>query len=404
MIVKSATLPTDDHTFIRDPYPLLSELREETPVFYDDTTNLWFVTRYDSVRAVQTDKRFGSTYRHRYSDEDFGHTPKHSTYQRYEELEKYSLLILEPPDHSRIRSLVAKAFQPQEVARLRDFMRAEAARLMDSVGGQGFDLLADVAQPYSISIIGKLLGVPQADHKKFLDWSHKIVKMYDLHTSPTDALMAEQAADEFINYSMSLINDRRAQPRQDLITRLTSVVDGEQQLSDSEIVSTIVLLLNAGHEATVNTIGNGITALLSHFSTTRKAASAVSNTKTLVEELIRWDSPLQFFQRWVLDDHVEIEGIRIPHKEKVAILLGSANRDPRAFHQPDLLLLNRSSCNHTSWGGGVHFCLGAHLARQELDIMFTHLLQHSISLAEAPVRTGAFGIRGFRNVNCFSHA
>ena len=129
----------------------------------------------------------------------------------------------------------------------------------------------------------------------------------------------------------------------------------------------------------------------------------VDDVKILIEELIRWDSPLQFFQRWVLADNVEFEGTVIPQAEKVAILLGSANRDPRAFHDPDKIILDRANYSHTSWGGGVHFCLGAHLARQELHVMFTHLLSQSISLVDQPKRTGAFGIRGFKAVNVFSH-
>ena len=403
MNVKTAILPTEDPDFIADPYPLLAELRENYSVFYDETVALWFITRYDAVRKVQTDKRFGSTYRHRFTDEEFGQTGNNSIYPRYWDAEKYSLLLLEPPDHTRIRSLVAKAFQPREVTKLNNFMRAEAARLLDPLRGEEFDLLADVAQPYSIRIIGKLLGVPEKDHGRFLDWSHKIVKMYDLQTSPNDADMAEMAADEFIDYSLSLIKDRRAYPRQDLITRLTSVVEGDEKLSDSEIVSTIILLLNAGHEATVNVIGNGVSALLSFYDSTRKANESVNDVKALIEELIRWDSPLQFFQRWVLADNVEFEGIKIPAKDKVAILLGSANRDPRAFHNPDEIILDRADSSHTSWGGGVHFCLGAHLARQELDAMFTHLLSQPISLVDKPERTGAFGIRGFKAVNVFSH-
>jgi cytochrome P450 len=403
MRVKIATLPTEDPDFIADPYPLLGILREDCPVFYDDTVGLWFITRYDAVRRVQTDKSFGSTYRHRFSDDEFGHTNKQSKYPRYWEAEKYSLLLLEPPDHTRIRSLVAKAFQPKEVIKLNNFMQAEAARLLDPLRGEEFDLLVDVAQPYSISVIGKLLGVPKEDHGRFLDWSHKIVKMYDLQTSPKDADIAEIAADEFIDYSLYLIKDRRTNPRQDLITRLTLVVEGNEKLSDHEIVSTMILLLNAGHEATVNVIGNGISALLSFYGSTHKAGQYVNDVVTLIEELIRWDSPLQFFQRWVLADNVEFEGIKVPPMEKVAILLGSANRDPRAFDNPDELIVDRANNSHTSWGGGVHFCLGAHLARQELDVMFTHVLSQNISLVDQPERTGAFGIRGFKAVNVFSH-
>ena len=404
MNVKRATLPTEDPDFIADPYPLLANLREEHAVFYDETVALWFITRYDGVRTVQTDKRFGSTYRHRFSDEEFGDTRKHLGYPRYWQAEKYSLLLLEPPDHTRIRNLVALAFQPKEVSKLNSFMHMEAARLLDPLRGEEFDLLADVAQPYSISVIGKLLGVSEEDHSMFLAWSHKIVKMYDLQTSPENAKKAEIAAGEFIDYSLSLIKDRRRKPRQDLVTRLTSVVERDEKLSDSEIVSTIILLLNAGHEATVNVIGNGVAALLSICGSTHEAGESVSDVRRMVEELIRWDSPLQFFQRWVLTDNVEFEGIRIPAKEKVAILLGSANRDPRAFDNPDEIILDRPTNAHTSWGGGVHFCLGAHLARQELDVVFAHILRQAISLVDPPERTGAFGIRGFKAVNvCSRH-
>ncbi len=181
-----------------------------------------------------------------------------------------------------------------------------------------------------------------------------------------------------------------------MITRLADVSENDQKLSKDQIICTAILLLNAGHEATVNTIGNGMSALLSNGIET-KLLNKKFDVKNIVEELLRWDSPLQFFQRWSLED-AEVRGYKIPKNAKVAILLGSANRDDEVFKDAEKIIFDRENLNHTSFGGGMHFCLGAHLARLELEASFNNLFEYSWTLDSKPERTGAFGIRGFKEV------
>jgi unspecific monooxygenase len=258
-------------------------------------------------------------------------------------------------------------------------------------------MLKDYAQPYSVSIIGKLLGVPESDHLEFLDWSHKIVKMYDFEVTDENANNAEEAARQFIEYTQNLLDKRRRDPQDDMITRLSQVSEDNNFLTDDQIICTVILLLNAGHEATVNTLGNGLHALLTLNKSFEEVKNETEDINDVVEELIRYDSPLQFFQRYALED-TEIGGHTISKGSKVAILLGSANRDPRVFENPDQINFKREMKDHSSWGGGIHFCIGTHLAKLELGVSFNHVLEKKFELIEEPTRTGAFGIRGFKDL------
>ena len=292
--------------------------------------------------------------------------------------------------------MVAKAFSNRQVQELRPFMERKSKELLEKVNKDSFDLLADYAQPYSISVIGELLGVPEEDYDKFLYWSHAIVKMYDLKVSDESALEAENAAKEFYIYMSNLIDSKNADPQNDMISRLSQVSENDQKLTRDQIICTVILLLNAGHEATVNTIGNSIVALNQNDIETKDLHKKFE-IKDIIEELIRWDSPLQFFQRWVVED-TELSGYELPGNSKVAILLGSANRDNLAFSEAEKVDFERENLSHTSFGGGVHFCLGAHLARLELEVSFENLFSYDIQILASPERTGAFGIRGFKNI------
>ena len=395
MTIPEIDFPSSDSDFIKDPYPFLKELREKSPVVLDKTTDLQLVTRFDGVKNIQTSKNFSSS-----TPDDLEGLessiidPKE--YEYFWKTEEFSLLNLEGQLHGDLRNLVAKAFSNRQVQELRPFMEDKSSSLLEGLKGEDFDLLKDYAQPYSISVIGKLLGVPEDMYEKFLDWSNKIVKMYDLKVNDEDSTDAENAAKEFYEYTLSLIDEKVYSPGDDMITRLANVTENNQKLTKNQIICTVILLLNAGHEATVNTIGNSIVTLANNNIDTYELDKK-HNIKNVIEELIRYDSPLQFFQRWVLDDD-EVGGVEVKKHSKVAILLGSANRDSLAFSNADKLDFNRANLSHTSFGGGVHFCLGAHLARLELEVSFNNLFSNSVSLQELPERTGAFGIRGFKNI------
>ena len=396
------TLPFDptDASFIADPYPVLSALREDTPLVYDERLERWFVTRHADVRACLRDKRLGRNFRHVGTDAEFHAEPLDPRWSEFWASERWSLLWLEPPEHTRIRKLVAAAFTPRAVESMREPATRLAHSLLEDLG-ETFDLLYDYAQPYSITLICELLGVPTDRHRDLLAWSHAIVKMYEFDTTDEQAAAANEAAREFRAYVQGLIEERRAEPRDDMVSGLVAArVDGER-LSDDQIVSTVVVLLNAGHEATVNTVGNGFRALAAHPDEWQRLVSGDVPAAAAVEELIRWDAPLQLFERWVLEDGVEVAGVPVPRGEKLALLFGSANRDPRVFTDPDRLDVARpNAADHIGFGGGIHVCIGAPLARIELAASFEALaeLSPTLHLVDEPERVPAFVIRGFEAV------
>ena len=395
MTIPKILFPNENKKFIEDPYPYLKEIREQSPVVLDESSGLQLVTRFSGVKDIQTSKNFSSSPPSDYKGESGG-VINPQDYDYFWKTEEFSLLNLEGELHGDLRNLVAKAFSNRQVQELRPFMETKSTELLEKLKGEEFDLLKDYAQPYSIAVIGRLLGVSEEMYDKFLDWSNSIVKMYDLKVSKESAEEAETAAREFYEYTYNLIDEKIKNPQDDMISRLATVSENDQQLSKHQIICTVILLLNAGHEATVNTIGNSIVALLKN-NINLKEIHTNHSVKDIVEELIRYDSPLQFFQRWVLED-TEIEGVEVKKHTKVAILLGSANRDDRAFADADRINFDRETFNHTSFGGGVHYCLGAHLARLELEVSFNNLLNEDIELVSNPERTGAFGIRGYQGI------
>jgi cytochrome P450 len=395
MNIPEINFPNLDPSFIEDPYPHLKTLRESSPLHKDLNSDLVLVTRFEDVKGVQTSKAFSS------SEPEDSNTFKRSNessenYPYFWKTEEFSLLNLEGQLHGDLRGLVAKAFSTRQVQELRPFMEAKSEELLNNLRGNSFDLLADYAQPYSVSVIGKLLGVPEEQYDNFLDWSNKIVKMYDLEVSSESSEEAEQAAKDFYYYISELIDIKSKDPDDDMISRLSQVTENNQKLTKDQIICTVILLLNAGHEATVNTIGNSIVALNQNNISTKNLNTRYE-IKKIIEELIRWDSPLQFFQRWVLED-TSLGGFDLKKNSKIAILLGSANRDELAFKNAEIINFERDNLSHTSFGGGVHFCLGAHLARLELEVSLTNLFKSEISLVDKPVRTGAFGIRGYKEI------
>ena len=399
--------PTDPG-FLADPYPTLAALREESPIFYEESLERWFVTRHADVRACLRDRRLGRNFRHVGGDDEFGATPLDPRWQGFWDTERWSLLWLEPPDHTRIRRLVAAAFTPRSVERLRAPAAQLARELLEPHAERGrMELLRDYAQPYSIGVICRMLGVPTDRGSDLLDWSHAMVKMYEFDTTDAQASAATEAAAEFRGYVLDLIERRQREPRDDMVTALVEArVDGGR-LTEAEIVSTIIVLLNAGHEATVNTLGNGIRALLRNREEWDRLVAGEVTPALAVEELIRWDPPLQLFERWVLEDGVEISGRPVPKGQKLALLFGSANRDPRVFPDPECLDIERgNAAEHIGFGGGIHVCIGAPLARIELEASLRTLVEHAprLALAAEPRRNPAFVIWGLEAVHLDLHS
>ena len=386
-----------DPAFIADPYPALGRLREATPLFRNDDTGQWMLTRFDDVYETLRDRRLGRVYNHLYSDAELGQPGPDPRWAAFHQHEKWSLLSLEPPEHTRIRRLVSKVFTPRSVTVLEPVIAELSRELIDRCREmRTFDLLSDYAQLFSVAVVGEVLGVPRRDTHLLLDWSHAIVKMYELSVPEDLKVRADRAAGEFIDYTRALIADKRRSPDGRLVSNLVQTSDAGDRLTTDEIISTTMVLLEAGHEATVNTLGNGMRALLRYRDQWRRMVDGEVDATTAVEELLRYDSPLQFFDRWVLEPGVEIAGRPMVVGDNVVMLFGSAQRDPRRFEDPDRLDVGRGDPAHIGFGGGIHFCVGAALARHELAVAFGDLVRSfpHVELAAEPVHHQAFAIRG----------
>ncbi|MFF9274656.1 cytochrome P450 [Streptomyces griseosporeus] len=390
-----------DPAFLADPYPAYAELRSRGRVLYYEPTDQWLVPRHADVSALLRERRLGRTYLHRFSHEEFGRTPPPAEHEPFHTLNDHGMLDLEPPDHTRIRRLVSKAFTPRTVERLQPYVEQLAgdlvARLVEA--GRG-DLLTDVAEPLPVAVIAEMLGIPDGDRPLLRPWSADICGMYELNPSAEAAARAVRASVEFSDYLRDLIAARREEPGDDLISGLIAAHDEGDRLTEQEMISTAVLLLNAGHEATVNATVNGWWALFRNPAQLAALRADHSLVPTAVEELMRYDTPLQLFERWVLDD-IEIDGTTIPRGAEIAMLFGSANHDPDVFDAPDRLDLTRRDNPHISFSAGIHYCIGAPLARIELAASMRALLTRApkLTLTAEPERKPNFVIRGLKGLS-----
>lgn len=389
-----------DPVFIANPYPVYDRLRAAAPIYWHADSRMWFFTTHEDVDALLRDRRFGRSIVHILSREEVGLPPPRDDLKPFSKLGEHSMFDKEPPEHTRLKSLVHQVFTPRRVETLRARIQSITDALLDAAEAQGrFDLLEDFATPLPVTVIAELLGVPEADRHHLRPWSQAIVAMYELDHTPEQERRAVQAAVEFSDYLRSLARQRRADPRDDLITALALVEEQGDRLTEDELISTCVLLLNAGHEATVNVIGNGMLALLHHPDQMRRLREKPALVSTAVEEMMRFDTPLQLFRRWVLED-VVYKGVELKQGTQVALMFGAANRDPVVFENPAAFDITRIENPHISFGGGVHYCLGAPLARLELQIAIRALVERFPNLridGPEPEYRPAYVIRGLQS-------
>ncbi|MFE6939906.1 cytochrome P450 [Streptomyces chartreusis] len=389
-----------DPAFLADPYPAYAELRARGRVHYYEPTDQWLVPHHADVSALLRERRLGRTYQHRFTHEDFGRTAPPPEHEPFHVLNDHGMLDLEPPDHTRIRRLVSKAFTPRTVEQLKPYVRRLAGELVAGlVEAGGGDLLTDVAEPLPVAVIAEMLGIPESDRGQLRPWSADICGMYELSPSPETAEKAVRASVEFSEYLLELIAARRKEPGEDLISGLIAAHDEGDRLTEQEMISTAVLLLNAGHEATVNATVNGWWALFRNPGQLSALRADHSLIPSAIEELMRYDTPLQLFERWVLDE-IEIDGTTIPRGAEIAMLFGSANHDPEVFEAPAALDLTRKDNPHISFSAGIHYCIGAPLARIELAASMSALVDQAPTLRAAadPERKPNFVIRGLEGL------
>jgi cytochrome P450 len=393
-----------DVDFVRDPYPAFARARRQSPLAWHPGLALAVATSHRACDVVLRDRRLGRIFTPRQPEQDWA---------TFNWLHADSILDSEPPKHTRLRRLVAGAFGRGHVERLRPRVSELAEQLLDDceqaqAQGGSFDVLADYAEPLPVLVIAELLGWPESDRHLLRPWSQAIVKMYEVDRTAEQELGARTASAEFAAYVSELAAARRASPTDDLVTHLVQARDGGDRLDDHELVATVVLLLNAGHEASVNGFGNGLVSLLDapdQLDVLRRNASDDALVALAVEEMLRHDSPLHLFERTATQD-VELplgpEGsaVRVASGQKVAALLGAANRDPAVFADPDRFVVDRSPNPHLAFGAGIHFCLGAPLARVELQASLPALLRRfpRLEAAGPPTRRPTFVLRGYADL------
>jgi cytochrome P450 len=374
-----------DPAVVADPYPHFAEERRRHPVAWHETSGMWVTFDHASAGAVLRHRRLGRLWHDRQPAERF---------EPFNLLHRNQMMENEPPDHTRLRRLVSGAFNRGHVERLRPRVRTLAASLLDEVDPAGFDVIGEYAEPLPVLTIAELLGVPTGLAPQLRAWSQAIVRMYEVAPTAEQQDAAVRAAADFADMVRELARERATEPRDDLVSDLVAAREGEARLSEDEVVASAVLLLNAGHEASVNVFGNGLVAML-----VRGLAPEPGRVPACVEEMLRFDSALQLFERTATAD-VRIGEVTVEAGQKVAALLGAANRDPAVFAEPDTFLPTREPNPHLAFGAGVHFCLGAPLARMELVESLGALWSRmpALRLAEEPVPRGTFVLRGYTSV------
>jgi cytochrome P450 len=385
-----------DPAFVSNPYPALKELRAAGEPVWHEGMQMFLAARHSDANDVFRNKSLGRIFTEKSPEFEW---------EIFNWLHADSILDSEPPKHTRLRSLVAKAFNRQKIEGMRPAVGRITEQLLDAIDekvktGQTFDLIADYAEPLPVKIIADLLGFPESEEHLLRPWSQAIVKMYEVNPTVQYQSEAKVAAQEFADYVRALAESRKKTPGADLISDLAIVEENGEKLNMHELVATCVLLLNAGHEASVNAFGNGMVAALQRPDQTallRDNSRGITNTA--LEEFMRFDAPLHMFERTATAD-TEIGGVSIKEGQKIAALIGSANRDETVFSSPELMDLTRDPNPHIGFGAGIHFCIGAPLARLEMSVSLPALWEKypHMQLAGDAIRRPTFVLRGYESV------
>ena len=371
----------------RDPYPTYRALRKADPVHRSPSIGAWVLTRYRDIASALRDDRMSAD------------GTRASGYQELQEVPgPRSMLVVDPPYHTRLRTLVSKAFTPRAVERLRPRITALVGSALDRAAQRGgFELVHELAYPLPVTVIAETLGVPPEDWPRFRGWSRALVANLDPLSGrdPGQVANALEARQALGRYLSGIIDRRRLEPGEDLISGLLAGEGTGEVLTQAELVVMANLLLVAGHETTVNLITNGTLALLGHGQQLALLREQPELIQPAVEELLRWDSPVQLTARVATED-LDLGGHRVQRGESVLALLGAANRDPDQFADRDRLDITRTPNPHLSFGRGIHFCLGAPLARLEAQIAIAGLVARfpKLRLAGEPERSPTVTLRG----------
>jgi cytochrome P450 len=395
-VARRVRLDPRDPDFFNEPYRAYAAIRDAAPAFFWEDYGFWCLARHADVSALLRDRRFGRQILHVMSRAELRWPEPKPHLEPFDALERHSILELEPPEHTRLRGLVNRAFVSRRIEKLGAQIAALAHERIDAFAqNRSADLIAEFAGPIPVAVIADLLGAPRDMGRELVDWSHRMVAMYEFGVDRAVEDRAAEAARAFADFARGFARMRRGDPGDDLISQLLIAESDGGRLSEDELIATVILLLNAGHEATVHAIGNGVKTMLEHGVDARMAFGSESAVAATVEELLRLDPPLHLFTRYALED-VEFAGLSLRKGEKIGLLLGAANRDPERFPDPDRFDPGRAANAHVSFGAGIHFCVGAPLARLELavalPILFARLPR--LRLADPPRYRDAFHFHG----------
>ncbi|UAB90536.1 cytochrome P450 [Ruegeria sp. SCSIO 43209] len=385
--MKTLTQSPTDPAFVQNPYPFYDSARQSGDLFYWKDYGLVAAVSHKAVQILLRDRRFGREIPAELAKPG----PEHLA--PWLEVESHSMLELEPPRHTRLRSLVLRAFTSRAITALEGSTEQLCHDLIKQFPAGPFDLLEAYCTQVPVITICRLLGVPEDMAPQLLQWSHAMVAMYQANRTRQTEDEAVRATQAFTTYLEEYIEKRRTDPRDDLITRLIAAEEDGEKLSRDELITTCILLLNAGHEATVHAIGNGVKTILT--TGTQQYVLAPGTIDSAVEEILRFDPPLHMFRRYAYED-IELFGHRFARGDEVALLLGAANRDPAAWSQPDTFDPMRDVSANTSFGGGLHFCVGAPLARLEMRIALPILFQQcpKLELTAEPQYSDSYHFHG----------
>jgi cytochrome P450 len=394
--MSNSELNFNDPKFIADPYPALKQLRLGDGPIWHEGMQVFLAAKHGDANDVFRNKSLGRIF--------VPKTPEFE-WEIFNWLHADSILDSEPPKHTRLRSLVAKAFNRQKIEGMRPSVERITQNLLEAIdekvrSGETFDLIADYAEPLPVKIIADLLGFPESEEHLLRPWSQAIVKMYEVNPSLQYQNDAKKAGREFAEYVRGLAEQRKKTPGQDLISELATVEENGEKLNMQELVATCVLLLNAGHEASVNAFGNGMVAVLERPEQAQLLREKPRElTDTALEEFMRFDAPLHLFERTATAD-TQIGGVEIKQGQKIAALIGSANRDETVFNFAETMDVTRDPNPHIGFGAGIHFCLGAPLARLEMSVSLPALWEKypGMQLSTKPVRRPTFVLRGYESV------
>lgn len=378
--MQESTFKLDPYTeeFARNPYPVYARLRKDHPLYFHEEWNTWLFSRYEDIRRLVVDTRFGRTMDSVLTEEELAEVRKEQNWDGMPNHSKYikvNMLESEGELHQHLRKSVFNEFTPAKAAAMHDAIQSIVDQAFERVSSrETIDFIEDFAAAIPGFIIGQLLGVPEVDRPKLRRWSEDIVQYYEPDRSVVSEEIAEKAVSEFAAYLIELIDEYRENPQDNLISRLVHTDDASLKLNERDLISNCMFILAAGHGSTIDVLGTGMLALLTNPDEMAKVQSDPTLIKSAINEMFRFESPLPYFHRIALED-VEYDGKVYTKGTMIAFLYGAANRDPEEYDRPDTFDVTRNPTRHLAFGGGIHHCLGNHLAKLDMQVIFRTLLE-----------------------------